>query len=111
MSNQLLKIGGRTYAVSIQTSEENSVFQEHDSAYGYIEYPTSQIHIRAELDVGFQKETLLHEILHGLLDNTGNEDINTDQLTKALAPRLHAFLIDNPGFQQYLLASEKSKCE
>jgi len=107
MSNQSLKIGARTYAVSVQTPEENSVFQEHESAYGYIEYPTSQIHIRAELDPAFQKETLLHEILHGLLDNTGNEDINTDQITKALAPRLHAFLVDNPDFQQYLLASGK----
>jgi len=107
MPEQSLKIGARTYTVSIQTPEENSVFQEHESAYGYIEYPTSQIHIRADLDAGFQKETLLHEILHGLLDNTGVEDINTDQITKALAPRLHAFLIDNQGFQQYLLASGK----
>lgn len=107
MSNQSLKIGGRTYIVAFQTPEENSVFQEHESAYGYIEYPTSQIHIRAGLDSEFQKETLLHEILHGILDNTGIEDINTDQLAKALAPRLHAFLVDNPEFQKNLLASGK----
>ncbi len=102
-----VKIGARTYTIHEQDAEENSVFKEHEEAYGYIEYPTSQIYIRADLETTFQNETLIHEILHGLLDNTGIDEINTDQITKALAPRLHALLVDNPDFQKKILEFEK----
>jgi len=107
MKNQKIKIGARIYNISIETSEENSVFKEHEDAYGYIEYPTSEIHIRSNLEKTFQKEILIHEILHGLLDNTGIAEINTDKITEALAPRIYAFLVDNPDFQKKLLQFEK----
>jgi hypothetical protein len=103
-----VKIGARTYAIHEQDAEENSVFKEHEEAYGYIEYPTSEIYIRSDLEITFQNETLIHEILHGLLDNTGIDEINTDQITKALSPRLYAFLVDNPDFQQKLLSLKRS---
>lgn len=106
MNNQI-KIGARIYTVREQDGEENSVFKEHEEAYGYIEYPTSQIFIRSDLETSFRNETLIHEILHGLLDNTGLDEINTDQITKALAPRLYAFLVDNPDFLKTILALKK----
>lgn len=106
MNNQI-KIGARIYTIHEQDAEENSVFKEHEEAYGYIEYPTSQIHIRSDLEITFRNETLIHEILHGLLDNTGIDEINTDMITQALAPRLSAFLVDNPNFQQNILALKK----
>jgi len=104
--NKQIKIGARSYSISVESPKINQVFAEHEEAYGYIDYITSQIKLRAGIDPQFQLETLLHELLHGMLDNSGIEGVNTDTIAKVLAPRLHAFLIDNPSFQTDILNSE-----
>lgn len=104
---QYTKIGARVYGISIESPEINKVFQENDTAYGYIDYVSGKIKLRSDISKDFQTETLLHELLHAMLDNSGIEDINLDKITKVLAPRLHALLIDNPTFQEDILKDKE----
>lgn len=52
------------------------------------------------------RETLLHEVLHALFDDSGwfidNEDDNEEKVIRALSPRLYAVLVENPLLVAYL---------
>lgn len=97
-----IKVGARKFEVNF--IENDQVLETNDDAYGYIDYNSSKIIIKSKSTaLDFQAETLIHEILHSLLDNGSNENINTEEVVKALTPRLHAFFIDNPLFQEQIL--------
>ena len=76
-------------------------------AYGCIDYTKSKIYIDPEISKDFQKETLLHEVLHGILDDAHidkiikNEELLED-FVSALAPRLIQVLNDNKNLIDYL---------
>lgn len=51
------------------------------------------------------RETLLHEVLHALFDDSGwfaEDDENEEAIIRALSPRLYAVLVENPLLVAYL---------
>lgn len=66
-----------------------------------------RILIRAELGADQARDTLLHEILHGLLDVAGlmrDEDEREESIVHALSPLLLDALRRNPRLVSYLVA-------
>lgn len=90
-----IKIGGRIFLIK---KEETNVFKENQDAYAYIDYSKSEINVRQNQSKDSEVENCLHEILHAIMDNSGVEETNTEQIVKVLTPRLHAFFNDNPDF-------------
>jgi Zn-dependent peptidase ImmA (M78 family) len=99
-----VKIGARSYAVSFVSLED-----EENKICGYTDYHKGEIILNDSLVDDAKMEVLLHEMLHCLLDNAGineiaaqlknskgDEEQNLAELIcNVLAPRLHAFLLDN----------------
>lgn len=52
------------------------------------------------------KESLIHEALHALWDQTPLRETqheNEEEIVTALATRLYGFVLDNPKFMEYIL--------
>lgn len=102
-----LRIGARNFNVCLADEQENEIFSEEPTANGYIDYYKSDIFLKKQNSDDFIKETLIHEILHALLDNSGVEELNLDKTINVLTPRIHSFLLDNENFQKFILSNEK----
>lgn len=96
--NKLIKIGGKKYKLKLTNHKNDVIFNENTDANGYIKYDLSEINIRSTNSDDVIKQTIIHELLHALLDDTGVDDINTEKLINLLTPRLHAFFEDNQEF-------------
>lgn len=63
---------------------------------GEIDYLEQSIKIERDLPVELKKEVLLHEVLHGILEKLGFDDINNDeQKVQSIASTLYLVLKDN----------------
>ncbi len=102
-----IKVGGKSYSINFCDTIEDETFNENENAYGYIDYAYAKIVIRDDISSSFKQENLIHEILHSLLENTGVSEKNIESTIEVLAPRIHAFLIDNPEFQDQFLNLKK----
>lgn len=98
MNNYPIKIGGKKYKLSLTNHKTDEIFKDNEEANGYIKYDLSEINIRSSNSSDVIKESIIHELLHALLDDSGVEDLNTEKLVKILTPRLNALLEDNPEF-------------
>ena len=107
-----IKVGGKLYKIIYSNQTNDKVFSEEDSADGYIAYQLSEIHIRDTNSKDSMQETTVHEVLHALLDNIGvsseETQVNLDSTINLLAPRLHAFVVDNPDFFSKLILNKIS---
>ena len=94
-------IGPFKYTV-LYTELEN----EEDSAF--IKFSVRRIVANEDLDDQNLAESLLHEVLHGLIDLTGerpttDEDRTaSEKLIAALSPWLYQFIRSNPTFISFL---------
>lgn len=101
-----LKIGTRCYNIE-QWSEqqiENLTEKDASEVCGFTDYYQSKIVVNASMAKDVREETLMHEILHSLLDNSGIEEVSrqvkeganlSELVATILAPRLHALLKEN----------------
>jgi len=101
-----IKIGNRTYEVNLGDYEGLLANAPNDS-YGCIDYTRSKIVVSTEIAKDFQKEILLHETLHGIMDDAHMNKIVQDEnlledFIAALAPRLIQVLTDNPTLIEFL---------
>ena len=94
-----LKIGNRRYKVLFQPIEDEEVD-------GYINYTQSEICIDSTIAKDFQQETLLHEVLHGIVDDAKLYSFFSEELIEkfieVLTPRFIQILNDNPELIKYL---------
>jgi Zn-dependent peptidase ImmA (M78 family) len=101
-----LKIGARTYSIEKWSATQIESFTGRDSneVCGFTDYYKSKIIINGDASKDVREETLLHEIMHTLLDNSGIEEIGKqlkeephigELVATIIAPRLHAMLKDN----------------
>lgn len=89
-----VKIGYRTYRVDL--APEGVL--EDGGRSAEISYKFRTIRVSDALDGPDRAEATIHEVLHGLLRDTG-EDIKRDaeeRLVHQLSPRVAAFFRDNP---------------
>lgn len=90
-----LKVGHRLYGVEWPEDrglEDDNCWAEHDTRCGMIRVAT---HRRPPDALA---ESLLHEVLHALLEDSGGEWSGKveERIVGALSPRLAAFIRDNP---------------
>ncbi len=91
-----VRIGGITHTIKmvpdLHSVGENGVKK---SFYGQIEYKTSTIQLESEASLDQQKSTLIHEMLHGILAQAGDESEIEKQIV-ILGYGLYQVLRDNP---------------
>lgn len=92
MIPKTVKIGWKTYTVEVVPSDKELVI-ENDVCYGHIDYDHALIRIAGKYPAAQQKATLLHEIVHGVVD-LQNLDLNEDEVTR-LANGLYGVFVDN----------------
>ena len=58
--------------------------------FGQIDYPNQRILLEKGMAPEYAKQTLMHEILHGILEGLGYDDINSDdQKVQSIATALY----------------------
>lgn len=63
---------------------------------GEIDYTEQTIKLEKDLPKELKNETLIHEILHGILEKLGYDDINNDeQKVQSIASTLYCVLKEN----------------
>lgn len=102
---ETIKIGGVVFCTGLEPDlHDVKPSGERQDLNGWIRYDPSLIMIKAGLSLGRTRLVLLHEILHGLLEHTGREDLPEEEaIVLALAPSLLMVLRDNPALVDYLM--------
>ena len=75
--------------------------------YGDTTIAKSRIRVQKGMDVHAERDTVMHEVLHALLENVGlayemREDDYEEKVVRRLAPALLDLLRRNPRLVQYL---------
>lgn len=80
-----IKIGYKDYDIDYRESD-STLLDDFDTCYGQIFYQLNKIIINSEFNEMIQKETLIHEVLHGIDDfyNVGLEEVQVQILAKAI---------------------------
>lgn len=87
-----VKIGWKEYAVKYLEPQE-TLIANADECYGIILYEKKEIHINKEYDDERKKETLIHEVLHGIEDMYHIE-LGEETVTR-LSQAIYTVLKDN----------------
>lgn len=99
-----LKIGARSFEIKSCFEQQINRIAEVENICGFTDYYQGKIYINNEMSKDVREETLLHEILHTLLDNSGIEEVSRqvkegaklgELVATILAPRLHLLLKQN----------------
>ena len=88
-----IRIGGVEYAVQhVDNLRDGTVLE-----YGHIDYDNSVIALSSTDGAECQRKciTLLHEILHGVINHMGMEVENEEEVVTTLAKGLYQVLQDN----------------
>lgn len=95
-----IKIGCREYAVDFEKEFDS------EDIDGSINYTESTIHISKNLSVDYAKETLLHEVLHGISDDAKLHEFFDESIIEkfitVFTPRLLQTFKDNKDFREML---------
>ncbi len=95
-----IRIGPHTYTVKRVKSRKIG----GDCAQ--IDYARLSISVSTDLVSTYAKQSLLHEIIHGVLENAGIRDQHDEQLVDAMATGILGVLRDNPDVVSYLVSDE-----
>ena len=86
-----LKILATEYEV-----EEVEQIDKYERLLGQIDYDEQKIKIDKNISEDMKKETLMHEILHGILEKLGYKEINEDeQKVHSIASTMYFVLKEN----------------
>lgn len=81
--------------------EEVECVSKEELRKGEINYLTCTIRIDKTMPRDLREQTLMHEILHGMLDLLGYEDLNADESkVQGMATALHQIFTTQSIFQQ-----------
>lgn len=76
--------------------EEVEQIDKYQRLLGQIEYVEQTIKIDKNISEDMKKETLIHEILHGVLEKLGYEELNEDeQKIHSIASTMYLVLKEN----------------
>ncbi len=97
-----VKIGAICYPV-VEVHKLKGVDDDGKAVWclGRFVYAERRIEIDRDLDLVIRPITLLHEVLHGILQNAGLDD-QPEPLVRAIAHGVVQVLRDNPGLVTYL---------
>ncbi len=78
--------------------EEVEQIDKNKRILGEIDYLEQIIKVEKGLPIELKKEVIVHEILHGILEKLGFDDLNDDeQKVQSIASTLYLVLKDNPN--------------
>ena len=104
------KIGAKTFQLNcIESINFDNLLQELGidisiarDKIGFIDQYKKKIYVRSDVSEQLQRETLIHEILHALLEDSGISSLNGQKLinieeiiVSILSPRISAFIQEN----------------
>lgn len=91
MEIRKLKIMATEYAV-----EEVEQIDKYERLLGQIDYAEQKIKIDKNISEDMKKETLIHEILHGILEKLGYQELNEEeQKVHSIASTMYLVLKEN----------------
>lgn len=107
-----VRVGPYTYTVKVDAERIKELEKESDTdLYGITTHGHLEIVLQPDVADMVLRETLLHEILHAVLFNTGLSDRMTDKaeehMVRALSPALFSLLRENPDLVRYLTGSDE----
>lgn len=95
-----IKIGGTVY--KIQNEKEGFIVNGR-ALYGSIEPSKSLIRVaRGNTSKQFADTTLIHEIVHGIIEEYSVEIPEEEKFTEAFSKGLYQVLKDNPKLVEYI---------
>lgn len=86
---EAVKIGGLTYTI-----KKKADLQGKDGPWGHIRYKTQEIELDDSLSEQLEDQTLIHEIVHGVLVEAGYTNHEEDQANR-IGLVLYQVLTDN----------------
>lgn len=94
--------------INYQIKEEN-VIDENIDCLGLIEYKKQLITIKQGLKEDIRKETIIHEIIHGILEHSGRADLQKkEDLINGLSNSIYQVFSRNKELTTYLFSKERS---
>ncbi len=82
--------------IPYQIEEVDRIKNQSDTVLGMILYTEQKIKIRASLPKELKEQTLIHEIIHGVLENLGEHDLNNNErLVQSLAATVYQIIQSN----------------
>ncbi len=82
--------------IPYQIEEVDRIENQSDTVLGMILYAEQKIKIRASLPKELKEQTLIHEIIHGILENLGEHDLNNNErLVQSLAATVYQIIQSN----------------
>lgn len=107
-----VRVGPYRYTVKVDADRIKELEKESNvDLYGITTHGILEIVLQPDVADTVLRETLLHEVLHAVLFNTGISDRMTDKaeehLVRALSPALFSLLRDNPDLVQYLTGGDE----
>ena len=88
-----VKIGGMKYSIK----EKAELYEDDLKLEGLIDYRDLTICLEKNNKVNTKDMVLVHEIMHGLITNSVNRDLGSDEnFILALSHGIYALLRDNP---------------
>ncbi|UQS85769.1 hypothetical protein MOO46_07500 (plasmid) [Apilactobacillus apisilvae] len=98
LDNRHINVMGMDFKVSVV----KDLFNGNDKVLGYSDYANSAIKLESNQDDQNKLQTLVHEITHIILWNTGYDDLNNnEQLIVAFGNVLYQVLRDNDLSMMY----------
>lgn len=96
--NRKVKIGGHEY--EIETVKPIDM----DGCWGLVQHANCKIKLSDEIQGSRKDETLSHEILHALFQNSGlgqylkNKEVNEEEVLCMFENNFYRFLVENTNF-------------
>ena len=96
-----IKIGTFDYKVS-ETNQP--LLLNHTECAGIIDYENLTIQIRNEGNLQRKKQTILHELFHGIINeyNIDISDVNEEYLVESLGTAMYQIIKDNEQLIKYI---------
>jgi Zn-dependent peptidase ImmA (M78 family) len=92
LNNKIINIMGIDFKISVI----ENLFDDNNKVLGFSDYAHSEIKLESNQDNQNKLQTLVHEITHVILWNTGYDDLNAnEQLIVAFGNVLYQVLADN----------------
>ncbi|MCF6161892.1 hypothetical protein [Furfurilactobacillus milii] len=82
---------GVKYKVKLQSR----LIENDESLLGMTDFPNDTIWLRKGMDVQRTQQTLIHELVHAMLYEVGNDDYNSENLVNPLGNVMYQVIKDN----------------
>ena len=107
-----VQVGPYVYTIVADTARiEECEKESREELFGMTLHKSLEIIVQPTAADMVIRETLLHEVLHAVLYNTGIADRMTEKteehLIRALSPALFVLLRDNKNFLGYIVGSDE----